>query len=1461
MRPFLTISGLVFFAISTLFFSADLIAQSKYDVSIQPAAFNLKFQKDEKLYLNLEAIEFGRTGNLNFINQYHSYPTIKNEGYVKYDFENLLEIEYFKKPEGLRTNYILNKKPEGNSPLIFHINIKTNLEIQNTNEQVNFFMPDKNDYQVFEYSGFKVWDANNNLIGFSTNIISDIENNDIKIEFIIEDIDAVYPLIIDPLFRSLVLNVINSDDASAQFGSSVALADVNDDGYDDVIGGAPFYDKGITGDGGVFVHLTNLYGISEKPNFKLLSSINDSRLGSKVANAGDINDDGYEDIIAGAPYQYYTDGVYGYNATGAAYIMYGCSYGIDSNNILEILPPLDDLNGNFGSYVNGLGDINGDGYGDVIITSYYYPGIYDGARGRCYLYYGSETGLNPIPVWKYTGILYSGTGRSVGKGGDINGDGFNDFFIGAPYYNYEDTLLHYQGAAYLFYGTATIPDTIPSYTFYGETEHAGMGWSIAGDMDVNNDGFADFTIGNPGEGGEANSCKGMVKNYLGGPTGPVLSWNKTGLFNHSGTTVINAGDFNGDGYSDLLYSSGLSGSVFAPECGTGSEGSALYFGSATGLKSGAAWANRLYEYSYTSYGKSLAGDADFNQDGFDDYIVGIPGFNAPFTGAGGIFIYYGSPNLNYINDVADSSVMLQHTLYESSIYYERDVVLDIDLDNNGYNDVVIGAQTYPGYYQAPGGFGIYLNHGPGLGIETTPSTIVTGIELSQHLGAGVANLGDYNNDGFDDVAVASKDYGVNGAVYIYNGNATGINTTPTIFTYTDNPNVLAFGKKIIAEDFNGDGIKDLVVGDDSYNEIGSRQGAVYVFLGTVDGYQTPPANILKGSVSKEDFGYDIANAGDVNGDGYNDLVVTSTYAYNLYMAPDSWGGIKLFLGSASGLSTTPISNIIGTVDNEYLGDPAYAAGDVNADGFDDILIKDRSTPENFTYEGQIRLYYGSSSGISDNNKWVFKGGQLEAHLGGSFAGPNDINNDGYDDLVVGALGYTGSVDDYNTYTEGGIYIFYGSYTGVKLPSKLIEADTSKEHQKLGRRLFFEPDFTGDGIDEIGALSVNDNEETLEILYFNSAASSCTTIPSLTSSALSNSIYLSWTGNKFDFNYIIKWKSAGDTDWNDTLLLNPEVNFESLVPCTDYLFLIQKNCESGASAWSDTLVVQTSGCIIPCSSIIINGVIISGITESAAHVTWDDSPDAVVYEILFKPTTSVIWDTLINADAIFDISLLSGCTFYDFKIRAICATDSGDYSSIYNFQTLCPACVNAPSYLTISNITTTSAKAKYGAVEGATKYKVWYRATGTTVWKKVTASTVQKVIKNLFPNTTYEIKVQGICGVIGGPFTPVVNFTTLPLKDGEENNFGENELNASIPNNELMLYPNPSNGDFVLAFEQSMNNADYELYIYNSSGQNVYVQAGNILNSLQINSNLSVGVYFIVLQTGGDIYKQKILIMR
>lgn len=77
----------------------------------------------------------------------------------------------------------------------------------------------------------------------------------------------------------------------------------------------------------------------------------------------------------------------------------------------------------------------------------------------------------------------------------------------------------------------------------------------------------------------------------------------------------------------------------------------------------------------------------------------------------------------------------------------------------------------------------------------------------------------------------------------------------------------------------------------------------------------------------------------------------------------------------------------------------------------------------------------------------------------------------------------------------------------------------------------------------------------------------------------------------------------------------------------------------------------------------------------------------------------------------------------------------------------------------------------------------------------------------------------------------------------------------------MLYPNPSNGDFVLAFEQSMNNADYELYIYNSSGQNVYVQAGNILNSLQINSNLSVGVYFIVLQTGGDIYKQKILIMR
>lgn len=425
----------------------------------------------------------------------------------------------------------------------------------------------------------------------------------------------------------------DGDQEGAEIGYSVAGAgDVNGDGYADVVVGAPLYDSDEGNAGLVALYYGTSAGLSAEPAWIWEGDQTAGQLGVCVAGAGDVNNDGYDDIIVGAGY---------YDMIqldeGRVCVFYGSAGGPPDTPSWEIGGDI--IRAILGQAVSGAGDVNGDGYDDVIIGSFNYrsPEV---KEGRAYIYHGGPSGLSSTPSWIAEGNQeYGYFAMSVAGVGDVNNDGYDDVIIGATAYDvgpYEDA-----GRTYVYLGDSTGVAEEPAWIFEGDQTNENLGRGVAGAGDINNDGYDDVIVGAPGyDGNDPN--EGIALVFHGTPAGvssePAWTIEGNNAEAQFGYSVAGIGDVNNDGYDDAAvggpgYSNGFAG-----------EGRAfVYLGSAAGLGLQHAWSGEG-NCMNAAYGLSVAGAGDIDDDGYDDLAAGAPEYTDDQINEGRIFAYLMGPD-------------------------------------------------------------------------------------------------------------------------------------------------------------------------------------------------------------------------------------------------------------------------------------------------------------------------------------------------------------------------------------------------------------------------------------------------------------------------------------------------------------------------------------------------------------------------------------------------------------------------------------------------------------------------------------------------------------------------------------------------------------------------------------------------------------------------------------------------
>jgi Ca2+-binding RTX toxin-like protein len=537
--------------------------------------------------------------------------------------------------------------------------------------------------------------------------------------------------------------VLNGTGAFDKSGFSVASAgDINGDGFDDIfIGALSATAGGDVGAGSSFVVFGKDTGFSSSINLSSLNGTTGFRIdgidandvsGVSVASAGDVNGDGYDDMIIGAM----MGDPGGVSASGESYVVFGKASGFSANFDPATLDGTNGfrldgvaINDYSGRSVSSAGDMNGDGFDDIVVGAFQNDAGGDSNAGASYVVFGKGTAFSASVALSSldgtTGFRLDGidvndkAGRVVASAGDVNGDGFGDIIIGAT------GADSYTGESYVVFGKATgFASTLDLSTLNGTTGFlltgaaaGGLGsYSVASAGDVNGDGFDDVIVGAYGASayaGESYVVFGKASGFaasfnfssLNGDNG-FLVQGVTGSTNQSGR-VASAGDVNNDGFDDIIIGSnganafaGSSSVVFGHRADT----AVVIAGTGVGL----------------THNGGLGGDVIDGKGGADilrgwesvDRLIGGAGADVIDGGAGNDYASYETATVGVTVDLTDGTGAsnVGDALGDTFISIEKFILSSQDDTFYGLNS--LGASN-----NAQGRDGLDTFHSGGLGTD------------------------------------------------------------------------------------------------------------------------------------------------------------------------------------------------------------------------------------------------------------------------------------------------------------------------------------------------------------------------------------------------------------------------------------------------------------------------------------------------------------------------------------------------------------------------------------------------------------------------------------------------------------------------------------------------------------------------------------------------------------------------
>ena len=903
--------------------------------------------------------------------------------------------------------------------------------------------------------------------------------------------------------NGFILTGIDGADVS---GWSVSSAgDVNGDGYDDLVIGAWGADpNGDSGAGETYV----VYGGANAPgtrgrfNLSMLDGTNGFILtgidvrdysGISVSSAGDVNGDGYDDLIIGANR---ADPNGDINA-GETYIVYGGASAPGSDGVLDLSSLV--LDGSTGFIVNGIdardysgssvssaGDVNGDGYDDLIIGAREADPNGDNAAGETYIIYGGATGTESL-----TPVTASGTAAADNFTGNAGADSFtaiatDDVVRGAA----GDDRISVTALDFAAIDGGTGVDTLV-------LDGAGLALDLTGPGNAGVDSVELFDLSGTGTNSlvlDAQAVFDVTEEREGGVARLDVLGDADDSVDLSGSSFALSGTVTEDGVTYNVYRDG--NAQVRVETGVQVQNPRLITLSvaegqiATRYRAPDVEGETLV-YSLSGTDAALftidanTGEVRFREapdfeapgDGDGDNVYDIIATVSDGTTETGQAVAIRVTNENDIAPVFTSPA--RGDAAENQVAAYEAVATDADGDTLVYSLSGTDAAL----------FTIDANRGE-VRFREAPDFEVPGDDGGDNVYDIVVTASDGSNHTEQAVAITVTD-GYDPDLASLDG------SNGFILTGIDRNDFSGFSVSS-AGDVNGDGYDDLVIGAYRADPNGGDSGETYVVYGgasapgtggELDLSSLDGSNgfILNGIDAGDQSGWSVSSAGDVNGDGYDDLIIGARSAdpngdsnagetYIVYggaSAPGTNGELDLsMLDGTNGF----ILNGIDTGDRS--GWSVSSAGDVNGDGYDDLLIGASYADPNGNGSGETYVVYGgptrrAQGGVLDlgaldgTNGFILNGNAFD-YSGWSVSSAGDVNGDGYDDLIIGAYWADGQA--------GKTYVVYG---GASAPGSDGMLDLSTLDgtngftlngidlgDQSGRSVSSAGDVNGDGYDDL-----------------------------------------------------------------------------------------------------------------------------------------------------------------------------------------------------------------------------------------------------------------------------------------------------------------------------------------------------------------------------------------------------------